>query len=262
MTTRLLRAAAAATLLLTLAATAVLAGGWATIVADDATPPEPRAGEDVEYGFTVLQHGETPADFEEPTLRLTNTITGESFDVPAEPSGAAGHFVARFQFPSSGSWTWGVQLRDLIVETQPVTGIVLEADGSRPLVDVGQSLAAVDRATTEVAESLRSEFLPRIDRLERDLGNLQQQAAGLRSEIQTLSMERDELAAQVAAGASAAGSAGPEQGIPPLGVVVLAVLGGALAGFAMVWLGQRRDPVVLDDEATGGQPAAGRPVTT
>ena len=84
MTTRILRAAAAALLLLTLGATAVLAGGWATIVADDAAPPVPRAGEDVEYGFTVLQHGVTPAGFEDPTLRLTNTITGETFDVPAE----------------------------------------------------------------------------------------------------------------------------------------------------------------------------------
>ena len=134
MTTRILRAAAAATLLLTLGATAVLAGGWATIVADDAAPPEPRAGEDVEYGFTVLQHGVTPAGFEDPTLRLTNTITGETFDVPAEPSGAAGHFVARFTFPSAGSWSYGVQLQQLAVETQPVTGTVLEADGSAPAV--------------------------------------------------------------------------------------------------------------------------------
>ena len=134
MTTRILRAAAAATLLLTLGATTVLAGGWATIVADDATPPQPRAGEDVEYGFTVLQHGETPAGFEDPTLRLTNSVTGETFDVPAEPTGPAGHFVARFTFPSAGSWSYGVQLRQLAVETQPVTGTVLDADGSAPAV--------------------------------------------------------------------------------------------------------------------------------
>ena len=38
MTTRILRAAAAATLLLTLGATTMLAGGWATIAADDAVP--------------------------------------------------------------------------------------------------------------------------------------------------------------------------------------------------------------------------------
>jgi hypothetical protein len=262
MITRLLRAAAAAIMLLTLAATVVLAGGWATIVADDAAPPEPRAGEEVEYGFTVLQHGVTPADFEEPTLRLTNTITGDSFDVPAEPSGAAGHFVARFTFPSGGSWSYGVELRDLLVETQPVTAIVLEADGSAPVIDMTQAFGAIDRAKTEVSDALRAELVPKIDRLERDLGNLQAQAAGLQSEIQTLSMERDELAAQVAAGATAAGAGEPAQGIPPLGVVVLAVLGGALAGFAMVWLGQRREPVALDGEAADSQPAPGRPVTT
>ena len=243
MTTRILRAAAAATLLLTLAATTVLGGGWATIVADDGTPPEPRAGEDVEYGFTVLQHGETPAGFEDPTLRLTNTITGETFDVPAEPTGPAGHFVARFTFPSAGSWSYGVQLRQLAVETQPVTGTVLEADGSAPAV-----------ATTAAADTLRSELLPRIDRLERDLGALEEQATTLRAEVRTLSQERDALA-------SGATASTPNE-IPVLGVVALAVLGGALAGFAMAWLGQRREPVALDGDGADGQPASGRRVTT
>ena len=230
MTTRILRAAAAATLLLTLGATTMLAGGWATIAADDASPPEPRAGEDVEYGFTVLQHGETPAGFEDPTLRLTNTITGETFDVPAEPSGPAGHFVARFTFPSAGSWSYGVQLQQLAVETQPVTGIVLGADGSAPAV-----------AITAATDSLRSELLPRIDRLERDLGGLEEQAATLRAEVRTLTQERDELA-------SAAAASAPNE-IPVLGVVSLAVLGGALAGFAMAWLGQRREPVAVEGDA-------------
>ena len=56
--------------------------------------------------------------------------------MPAEPSGPAGHFVARFTFPSAGSWSYAVQLRDLAVETQPVTGMVLEADGSAPAVAI------------------------------------------------------------------------------------------------------------------------------
>jgi hypothetical protein len=248
MTTRILRAAAAATLLLTLGASAVLAGGWATIVADDATPPEPRAGEDVEYGFTVLQHGETPAGFEDPTLRLTNITTGESFDVPAEPTGPAGHFVARFTFPSAGSWSYGVQLRDLVVETQPVTGTVLQADGSAP---AGGPAPAVGAAA---ADSLRSELLPRIDRLERDLGGLEEQATALRADVRTLTQERDELA-------SGATASTPGE-IPVFGVVTLAVLGGALAGFAMAWLGQRREPAALDSDAASGQPGSGRTVTT
>jgi hypothetical protein len=240
MTSRILRAAAAATLLLTLGATTMLAGGWATIAADDAAPPEPRAGEDVEYGFTVLQHGETPAGFEDPTLRLTNTITGETFDVPAEPSGPAGHFVARFTFPSAGSWSYGVQLRDLAVETQPVTGIVLEADGSVPVV-----------AMTAAADSLRNELLPRVDRLERDLGGLEAQATTLRAEVRTLTQQRDELA-------SGAAAASTPNEIPVLGVVALAVLGGALAGFAMAWLGQRREPAAVEGDAA----PSGKPVTT
>lgn len=184
MSTRILRAAAAATLLLVIGATAVSAGGWATIVADDGTPSEPRAGEDVEYGFTVLQHGVTPADFEDPTLRLTNTLTGETFDVHAEASGAPGHFVARFSFPSGGTWSYTVQLRDLLAETQPDTTMVLEAEAATP----------------------------------------------------------------------------PNE-IPAIGVIVLAILGGALAGFAMAWLGQRRDPDPVQPTEPDAAPS-GRPVTT
>ena len=229
MSTRILRAAAAATLVLVIGATAVTAGGWATIVADDAQPPEPRAGEDVEYGFTVLQHGATPADFEDPTLRLTNTLTGETFDVHAVASGEPGHFIARFSFPSGGSWSYGVELRDLLVETQPIIGMVLEADGSTPGI--------------VLTESLRSELLPRIE--------------GLENEVRTITDEREDLAAQLAAATGSTATASPSD-IPPLGVVILAVLGGALAGFAMAWLGQRRDPTAIDGETA----RSGRTVTT
>jgi hypothetical protein len=252
MTTRTLRAACAAALLLSLAGGIVSAGGWATIVADDAAPPEPRAGEETEYGFTVLQHGETPAGWEQPTLVLTNTVTGEAFDVAATPSGADGHFVARVTFPSAGSWSWSVRLRDLIAEPQPVTGIVLAADGSRPTLDVGQALGAMERAKKDVSEALRSELLPRIDRLERSLGGVQEEAAGLRNDVAALRVERDQLASQV----EAAGGSAPSEGLPPLGVVTLAVLAGAMAGFLMAWLGARRDPVAVE-----GAPA-GRPVAT
>jgi hypothetical protein len=250
MSTRILRAAAAATLLLIIATTAVTAGGWATIVADDAAPPEPRSGEPVEYGFTVLQHGVTPAGFEDPTLRLTNTLTGETFDVPAEPSGAVGHFVARFSFPSSGSWSYGVQLRDLLVETEPVTGMVMQADGTAPVIAMTDALGAIERAKTEVADSLRSELLPRIDSLERDLGGLERQAATLRTEVRTLTEERDGLAAQAPATT-------PDD-MPLLLVATLAVLAGAIAGFVVAWLGQRRNPAAIEPEST----PSGRPLTT
>ena len=244
MSTRILRAAAAATLVLIVGATAVAAGGWATVVADDAQPPEPRAGEDVEYGFTVLQHGVTPADFEDPTLRLTNTLTGESFDVHAVASGAPGHFVAQFSFPSGGSWSYGVQLRDLLVETQPVTAMVLEADGSAPVMEITAANDALEQAKTEVAESLRAELLPRIDRLENEVG--------------TLTEARNELAGQLAAATGSTEATTTPNDIAPLGVAILAVLGGALAGFAMAWLGQRRDPIATQAETA----PSGRPVTS
>lgn len=251
MNTRILRAALGAAFLVVLGTGLVSAGGWATIVADEAAPPEPRAGEEAEYGFTVLQHGETPAGWEEPTLILTNTLTGETFDVPATPSGPAGHFVARVTFPSAGSWSWSVRLRELIVDTPPVTGIVLAPDGSRPTIEVGQALGAIELAKRDVSESLRSELLPRIDRLERSLGGVQEQAAGLRNDVETLTVERDRLAAQL----TAAGEAAPS-GIPPLGVVTIAVLSGALAGFLVAWLGVRREAVAVEAAP------AGRPVAT
>ena len=121
--------------------------------------------------------------------------------------------------------------------------MVLDADGIGPAV-----------ATTAAADTLRSELLPRIDRLERDLGGLAEQATTLRAEVRTLTQERDEPA-------SSATASTPDE-IPVLGVVTLAVLGGALAGFAMAWLGQRREPVAIDGEAGSGRPASGRPVTT
>ena len=42
-----------------------------------------------------------------------------------------------------------------------------------------------------------------------------------------------------------------------LGVVTLAVLGGALAGFAMAWLGQRREPAAVDGAAMASPRRAG-----
>jgi len=106
--------------------------------------------------------------------------------------------------------------------------------------------------------ALRAELLPRIDRLESDLGGVQAQAATLRTEVRTLTRERDELAAQLAASTASAEAATTRNDIPPLGIVALAVLGGGLAGFLMAWLGQRREPVAIEGEA----PPTGRPVTT
>ena len=73
-----------------------------------------------------------------------------------------------------------------------------------------------------------------------------------------LERDRDELTAQLAAAQSALGSAGPSETIPPLGVALLAILGGACAGFAMAWLGMRRDPVAIEPATH----VAGRPAPT
>jgi hypothetical protein len=61
MSGRILRGIAAAGLLVALSTGAVSAGGWATIQADTSNPHQPNAGEPFTFGFTVLQHGVTPA---------------------------------------------------------------------------------------------------------------------------------------------------------------------------------------------------------
>jgi hypothetical protein len=250
MKTRLLALAApAATLVLLFAAPGVLAGGWATIVADDASPPEPRVGEEVEYGFTVLQHGVTPVNFDEPTLRLANVLTGETLDVPADPSGPDGHYVARVTFKQAGQWTWAVTLERLAVKTSPVGATVFEVDGSSPRINVADALGAIDRAKTGVAADLGAEFGKRIAGLEAQVAVLDAERAELRGQLDAL-----EASAANAAGA-AAGSGDGGGAIPPIGVVTLALLSGSIAGFAMTWLGRRNDPAEIEPRGVG-QPAA------
>ena len=253
MKTRLLALAApAATLVLLFAASGVLAGGWATIVADDASPPEPRVGEEVEYGFTVLQHGVTPVTFDEPTLHLTNVLTGQILEVPASPSGPDGHYVARVTFEQAGLWTWAVTLERLLVETAPLRSLVLEADGSVPTVSLTRAIDAIDGATKQLAMDLRAEFDGRIGDLESQVGVLEAERAELRGQLDAL-----EASAASAAGAAsvAAGSGDGGGAIPPIGIVTLAVLAGATAGFAMTWLGRRNDPAEIEPRGAG-QPAA------
>ena len=89
MAIRVFRALAAALLLVGLTLTTVTAGGWATIVADSTNPPQPKAGDTFTFGFTVLQHGVTPAGWvETPTFVGTNATTGERIEAKATGQGA------------------------------------------------------------------------------------------------------------------------------------------------------------------------------
>src|SRR4026209_2050278 len=103
MTRRILRGLAAATLLVALSAGAASAGGWATIPADTGNPSQPNVGEPFTFGFTVLQHGVTPAGWvETPTFLGINGATGERIEVKAVAQGRDGHFVATVRLPAAG----------------------------------------------------------------------------------------------------------------------------------------------------------------
>jgi hypothetical protein len=244
----------AATFLLILTSGLAVAGGWATIVTDDATPPEPKVGETVDYGFTVLQHGVTPAGWEQPSVNLMNIVTGTVIDIPARAFGADGHFVATVTLREAGHWTWLVELRDLVVTTPAAVGVVLEADGSRPVLDVAKAIGGMQAANSQAQRELRDQLAWRTAELQSELTALESREAQLRTRVETLTGERDTLRAELSESAASAATVGAG-GLPPLGVISLAVLAGSFAGFAMTWLGRRRDPVEIEASAVG-RPAA------
>ena len=84
------------------------AGGWAVTTLDEY--PTPVAGAQIPVGFTILQHGKTPAQLE-PSDKVGIEITsasGATQYFPAAQSGAVGHYVATVTFGEAGAHTWTV----------------------------------------------------------------------------------------------------------------------------------------------------------
>jgi hypothetical protein len=211
MTRRILRGLTAATLLVALSAGVASAGGWAAIQADSGNPPQPNAGEPFTFGFTVLQHGVTPAGWvETPTFLGINSATGERVEVKAVAQGADGHFVATVTLPSGGFWTWQVVLTELLVETAPQPMTVVFADGTLPAMDLFTETEALRTQVTQLSAKV----------------------AYLESQREALAKQVDGLTANPTAAAPASESA------PLVAVVGIAVLAGAISGFAMTMLGR------------------------
>ena len=230
MTRRILRSPAAATLLVALSVGAASAGGWATIQADSGNPPQPNAGEEFTFGFTVLQHGVTPAGWETPTFLGINGATGERVEVKAVSQGADGHFVATVTLPSAGFWTWQVVLQDLIVESQPQPIAVATADGKLPAMDTGAMLSALERVRAELRTEYQAQLFAETDAL-------RSQVTGLDAEVTYLNNQRDAMQKQIDGlkGNPTAATPAPES-VPLFAVAGIAVLAGALSGFAMTML--------------------------
>jgi hypothetical protein len=235
---RILRGLAAATLLAALSVGTTNAGGWATITADPGNPSQPNAGEAFTFGFTVLQHGVTPAGWVGATLVLVNSSTGERIEAKATGQGPDGHFVATVTPTSAGYWTWQVELTDLIVETAPRPMVVADADGAAPAMDAAAVLAIIERTRNEIRTEYQSQLATQSESLNAAI-------AALTSDVKVLQAQRASLKKEVEALASQPAAASGSDSVPVFAVVALAVIAGAISGFGMTFLGrnQRGTPV-------------------
>jgi hypothetical protein len=230
---RTLAASAAAIVALTLSASLALAGGWADIKADATTTTEPPvAGQPTSFGFVVLQHGVTPAGWVTPTVIFRDSVSGTEVQADVAAEGADGHFVATVTLPSAGVWTWSVTLAELITEAQPSAVTVRAADGTPVAFDPALAMLAVEQVRRDVTQDFNDTLYLEVERLDGQREALRAQVARLESRIHNLQ--------------SAMTTGGGGEEVPVLGIVMLAVLAGATAGFVMAWLGGRAAPRQVD----------------
>ena len=83
----------------------VSAGGWALASLDEI--PAATAGESVDVGFTILQHGQTPAILASGVGIELVLADGTTEFFPAAAEGVPGHYVATVTFPAeAGTYQW------------------------------------------------------------------------------------------------------------------------------------------------------------
>ena len=95
-----------------LSASAAAAGGWATSELDEQLPSLNEDGTPL-IGFTILQHGVTPAAVEGAGLRFTGEA-GQVLFFDAEPQGATGHYLASVARLPAGTWVLEIEQGSLI----------------------------------------------------------------------------------------------------------------------------------------------------
>lgn len=96
------------------------AGGESTVTLDEELG-EIEAGDEIEVGFVVKQHGQDPVNEAfgesiEPIVIATNRDTGGQVKAEATQAGDVGHFVASLEFPTEGDW-------DIQITTMPLHNI-------------------------------------------------------------------------------------------------------------------------------------------
>lgn len=86
---------------------AASAGGWAISTLDEL--PNPIAGETIEVGFTIRQHGVTPVDISEGVGVRITMADGTTTYFAAASDGIVGHYMARVEFPTAGLYSWSIR---------------------------------------------------------------------------------------------------------------------------------------------------------
>ena len=241
---RLLAGLAAAFAIFVLAVAPVAAGSWASITPDEgAATAEPIAGEPVDLGFTVLQHGQTPAPWVTASVVLVNAATGERITSEATPTGQDGHFVATATPSAPGLWTWSVELVELDTDPAAVPLAVRQTDGTMPPIDPATVVALVEQAKADVRAELRGEYANRLESLQRavDVAQTQATAAMKRvvAESETLAAVQGRVdSLSTGAGTSAGSGADVLAPTSLLAVACVAVLAAAITAFLMLRLGR------------------------
>lgn len=91
--------------------TAVSAGGWAMSSLDPMSVP--AAGEEIEVGFTIRQHGVSPVNPDEqgddPVAVEVRSASGDEAVFTARQEGPTGHYVATVTFPEPGRAHWAIR---------------------------------------------------------------------------------------------------------------------------------------------------------
>lgn len=138
---KLVLAALAAALTCWFTANPAAAGGWALPSLD--STPVPVAGVPLEVGFTILQHGVTPAKVDGDVGIEVTTADGTSRFFAATPSGTPVHYTAVVSLDHAGTTRWSVHLGWF---------------GAQDLGDI--TVAATDASADTVAAARPSETAP------------------------------------------------------------------------------------------------------
>src|SRR5690606_38139318 len=98
----------------------------------DELPGEIVAGEPLEIGFTVLQHGMTPLGGLSPSIGAQLAGGGKTVLFTAKEQGEVGHYVATLTFPVDGQWSWTIDAFTMSQAMPPLTVVPSAKNATEP----------------------------------------------------------------------------------------------------------------------------------